>query len=58
MEMEKRMATAFKNECGESFSTLTELMFTSTEESENVTESFKACSSKIPFTDFSFKVLE
>ena len=57
-EMEKRMATAFKNECGESFSTLTELMFTSTGDSENLTESFKACATKIPFTDFTFKVLE
>ena len=56
--MEKRMAAAFKNECGESFSTLTELMFTSTGESENTTESFKACTSKVPFPDFSFKVLE
>lgn len=58
MPMEKRMAAAFKNECGESFSTLTEMMFASTEENENVVESFKATATKLPFTDFNFKVLE
>ena len=53
------MAAAFKNECGESFSTLTELMFFSTGESESLTESFKASmTTKQPFTDFTFKVLE
>ena len=52
------MANAFKNECGESFSTLTELMFQSTSESENLNESFKACASKLPAIVFDFKVLE
>ena len=58
VEVEKRLATAFKNETGESFSTLTDLMFTSVSESNDITESFKATANKLAFTDFSFKVLE
>ena len=58
LNLEKRSAAAFKNECGESFSTLTELMFSSTSESEGLNETFKACTSKLPAMEFNFKVLE
>lgn len=58
LDLEKRIAAAFKNECGESFSTLTELMFSSTSESEGLNETFKACASKLPAMEFNFKVLE
>ena len=58
MEIEKQMVSAFKNECGESFSTSTEVMFSSTSESETFTELFKASTNKLPFTNFDFKVIE
>ena len=58
IELEKRIAFAFKNECGVGFNPQTELMFSSISESESLTESFKALTTKLPFTDFNFKVLE
>lgn len=59
MELEKRVASALKPECGESFTTLTELMFGSTCESEALTETFRAMvPKKNTITSFSFKVLE
>lgn len=38
IELEKQMATAFKSETGENFSTLTDLMLTNVTESQNLTE--------------------
>ena len=42
MQLEKQVTVAFKPECGEAFSTLTELMFQSTFESETLSEAYKA----------------
>ena len=58
LELEKRLAQALKSETGESFSTLTELIFNNVSESETLVEQFKACTTNLPFLDFSFKVLE
>ena len=58
IELEKKVAAAFKSETGESFSTMTERMFGSVDESDSLMESFKIVATKLPFKDFSFKVLE
>ena len=60
LEQEKKMVATLKPECGENFQSQTELMFTSTTESEAFTEAFLATTpaNKLPFTNFSIKVIE
>ena len=59
LEQEKKMVATLKPECGENFQSQTELMFTSTTESEAFTEAFLATTpaSKLPFTNFTIKVI-
>mmetsp|Transcript_9521 Transcript_9521/g.12979 ORF Transcript_9521/g.12979 Transcript_9521/m.12979 type:complete len:91 (+) Transcript_9521:1454-1726(+) len=54
------MVATLKPECGENFQSQTELMFTSTAESEALTVAYLAetAPNKLPFTNFTIKVIE